>query len=470
MKTYLSAAAIAALLSTNVAAPAQADGKDVLFGAIVGAIVNEAARNNNQRRSTSTRAPSLNSQYSRAERVEIQSSLQRLGYNIGAIDGALGPTSRRVIGQWQASRGEAQTGQLTRAQFVALVSGAPGATMAFASRPLDRSETILLQESLQRLGYYRGGIDGQTGPGTRGGTNAFVTAQGYAVGQLTPVQVLVLARQSAGLVTPPYLQTEASSQLAAAPFGQQQQNGFGAPQQQQGFGTQQATFGAAPQQGFGVQQGQQGFAAPQGQQATFGAAPQQGFGAAPQQGQQALFGNTQPAPQGTFGAAPQGQQATFGAAPQQGQGLFGAAPQQGQQGTFGGGQVQPQAGGTFAAPQGQLASQPGGTGVAPQSLFAPVPQQGQQPTAVAPQQGQQQLFAPQQGGVIQQQGTNGQLLAPQGQQAPTSTLDIFSGGTTQQQVAPTAPAGTAPQILVGGQSGTTATQPSGQLLFAPASN
>ncbi|MCH2077874.1 MAG: peptidoglycan-binding protein [Rhodobacteraceae bacterium] len=418
MKTYLSAAAIAAMLSTNVAAPAYADGKDVLFGAIVGAIVNEAARNKNQRRSTSTRAPSLNSQFSRAERIEIQSSLQRLGYNIGAIDGALGPTSRRVIGQWQASRGEAQTGQLTRAQFVALVSGTPGSTMAFASRPLDRSEIVMLQESLQRLGYYRGGIDGQSGPGTRGGTNAFVTAQGYVVGQLTPVQVLVLARQSSGLVTPPYLMTEASSQLAA----QQQQNGFGAPQQQQGgFGTQQATFGQQQgQQGFGVQQGQQ-----------------QGFGT---------------------------QQATFGAAPQQGQALFGAAPQQGQQGTFGTGQVQPQANGTFAVPQGQLASQPGGAGVAPQSLFAPVPQQGQQ-----------QLFAPQQGGVIQQQqGTTGQLLAPQGQQqAPASTLDIFSGGTTQQQVAPTAPlapAGSAPQILVGGEGGTTATQPSGQLLFAPASN
>ena len=363
MKTYLSAAAIAALFSTSVAAPAYADGKDALFGAIVGAIVNEAVRgNNNQRRSTSTRAPSLNSQYSRAERIEIQSSLQRLGYNIGAIYGALGPTSRRVIGQWQVSRGEAQTGQLTRAQFVALVSGAPGATMAFASRPLDRSETVLLQESLQRLGYYRGGIDGQTGPGTRGGTNAFVTAQGYSVGQLTPVQVLVLARQSAGLPTPAYLQTEASSQMASSPFGQRQQ-GFGAPQGQQGFGTQQATFGAAPQQGFGVQQGQQqGFGVPQGQQgfgtqqATFGNAPQQGFVAAPQQG--------------------------FGAAPQQGQGgVFGAVPQ-GQQATFGTPQVQPQGNGTFAAPQGQLASQPGATGVAPQSLFAPVPQQGQQPTAL----------------------------------------------------------------------------------------
>ncbi|MEL6548993.1 MAG: peptidoglycan-binding domain-containing protein [Pseudomonadota bacterium] len=467
MKKYLSVAAVAALVSGLDSAPAHADGKDVFLGAVLGAIASEAVRSNRQSNQQTTRrvvrqqAPSLNSQFSRAERVEIQSALANQGYAIGTIDGILGQNSRRVIGQWQASRGEAQTGQLTRAQYVALVSGAAGAPVTFAARPLNRNEVVLLQEGLQRLGYYRGGIDGQQGPGTRGGTTAFLASQGFSQGQLTPVQTLVLARQAAGLGSPTYLQTEASGQMAASPFG--------APQQQSPFGaapTQQATFGAAPQTGFGAPQ--QGFGAPQGgQQALFGAPQQQQgtFGAVPQQGQQAVFGAVPQ--QGGFGTPQQGQQATFGTVPQQGG--FGAQQQSGQQPVFGAAPPAQTQQGTFGVPQGQQAGT-FGTGQPPV----------QQTFGVAPQaQGNQ--FAPQ----------GGQLNAqpPMQQQAPASTLDIFSGSGAGQQPAPAAPApavpqSTAPQILVGGQAGAgvqqpvfgapaaggVPAQPTGQMLFAPPSN
>ncbi|MEO7020925.1 MAG: methyl-accepting chemotaxis protein [Ktedonobacteraceae bacterium] len=86
--------------------------------------------------------------------------------------------------------------------------------------------------------------------------------------------------------------------MSPAPQGfgsSQQQQGFGAPQQNIGSSQQQQGFGA-PQQGFGSPQQQQGFGSPQQgfgspqQQQGFGA-PQQGFGS-PQQQQQG-FGSPQ---------------------------------------------------------------------------------------------------------------------------------------------------------------------------------
>lgn len=466
MKKHLSAVAIAAVLSSGQAMPAFADGKDVFLGAVLGAIANEAVRNSQRstqpRSSTSTarqQAPSLNSQFSRAERIEIQSALANQGYAIGTIDGILGQNSRRVIGQWQASRGEAQTGQLTRPQYVALVTGSAGASVTFAARELNRNEVVLLQEGLQRLGFYRGGIDGQKGPGTRGGTNAFLAAQGYSTGQLTPVQTLVLARQAAGLGAPPYLVTEASAQVPSSPFG--------APQQQSPFGvapnTQQAAFGNAQQGQFGAPQGAQQAAFGAQQQGNFGAPQQGNFGAVPQQGQQAAFGAATQQ-QGNFGAPQQGQQqALFGTAPQT-QGF-----QQGQQGAFG-------------APQAGQGGAFGLTGQAPvQQTFTPAP---------LPQGN----FGAQQRQPLQQQGgataTAAQpLFPPQGgqNQAPASTLDIF-GGTSQQPAEQTpVPAATpqpdTSQILVGAQSGSAAQLPvfeapagigagqqqTGEILFAPPS-
>ncbi|MCL3882555.1 peptidoglycan-binding domain-containing protein [Marivita sp. GX14005] len=412
MKRHSIAALVAASMVASVPGSASADAKDALIGGIVGAIIQKGISDSQrakpqrkvyQKSSKSKKrtytAPSLNSQYSRSERIQIQSAFRDLGYGIGTVDGVLGQNSRRVIRQFQASRGEAQTGQLTRAQYVALLSQTPGATPVFAQRPLSGDEVRMLQQGLQMLGYYRGRIDGAKGPGTRGALNAFLAQQGLNPVQVTPVQGLVRARTAAGLQTPRYLQQEAGNQMAGAqPFGQQPQQAFGQPHMQQpGFaapGQPQANpFGTPAQnvpQGYGVP----GQAMP-GQGGQYVSAPGQ---VAP--GQQQMFGVAQPQPQ----------MQRPGAAQPVATSLFGA-PQP---------QPQPQVPGA-AAPVANPQ----------QNLFAPAaPQQQLAPQPAAPQNGQggTALFAS--GGAVAPQA-----VAP-AQQASQSSLDIFTGsaqGTTIAQ-------------------------------------
>ena len=287
MKKTSISALVAMSLAATVPSAASADAKDVLIGGIAGALIaNEVHKNKRKKRVTKTYSnatPSLNSQYSRAERVQIQTALANLGYNVGTIDGVLGRNSRRVIRQFQGSRGEPQTGQLTQLQFFALTNPGYQPTPAFVDRPLNPQEVALMQQGLQRLGYYRGVVDGRNGPGTQGARAAFIASQGMNPMTTTQVQSAVMAASATGLYVPPYLQQEAQTQMAtmngANPFQQPQQ-------QQAGFGQQQQ------------------FVQPQGQQAGFG--QQQQF---QQQGtQQAGFGQQQPQQQQLFQQQPQQQQ------------------------------------------------------------------------------------------------------------------------------------------------------------------
>ncbi len=385
MKKQSIATIFAASLAASVPVTAAADTKDLLIGGVVGALIHKGITDNQRakqqqqpvttQRSSSgggvQSSPSLNNQYTRAERIQIQSAFRDLGYNIGTVDGVLGRNSRSVIRQFQASLGAPQTGQLTRSQYVTLLGQVPGSNPVYARRELTRDEVRMLQQGLQTLGYYHGGIDGSNGPGTRGAMNTFLAHQGMNPATTTPVQGLVMARTAAGLHSPPYLYHEANSQTAVAqPFGAQPQT--------------QAGFGAQPQQA-------NPFGAPAAQQ------PVQAFGAPAQQQPVPGQGNfaTAPAPQPVFGA-PQ-QQQTGAATP-----LFGA-PQQ-----------QP------AAPQGTVPTN------TQQNLFAPSTPQQQAPQPVAPQGGQTTtLFAA--GGATAPAPTQ-QVVQ---QQAPQSSLDIFSG-TAQQ--------------------------------------
>lgn len=330
MKNTHISAIVAASLAVSMPVTAAADAGDFIAGGIVGALITKGITDNQKakkqaqpRRSYSSSggsASSLNGQYSRAERIQIQTAFRDLGYDIGTVDGVLGKRSRAVIRQYQASRGEAQTGQLTRPQYVALLSQTGGMNPALARRNLNPTEVMMLQEGLRMLGYYRGAVDGANGPGTIGARNAFLAQSGTSPAMVTPVQALVMTRTAAGLPTPLYLQNEANAQTAPTqPFGTQQA-GFGAA------GQQPATpFGAPaappPAPGFAPQgqqptanQGQYTAAPTQQQPATttlFGAPAAQPGQVPPQPGQaqqQNLFApmapqQQQPAPQP---AAPQG--------------------------------------------------------------------------------------------------------------------------------------------------------------------
>jgi len=426
--------ALALSLALTMPKGAQADLKDALIGVGVGIVAsevirNEKAKNAKRKQTTSTRsaskpraAPTLNSQYSRAEKVQIQSALNGLGYSVGTVDGSLGPRSREAIGQFQAARGEARTGQLTRAQYAALTNAGFGAQTAYVvDRPLTRNEVMLMQTGLQQLGFYTSRVDGQAGPGTRRARETFLLSQGRNPATTTQVQSAVLAASAAGIPVQPYLMQEATAQFQQAnavpntQFGtpgvqpQQQQALFGTPAQPQQplFGAQpqqqQALFGAPqPQQGFQQQQGFQ----PQQQQTLYGApAPQQGFATQPQvaatpaPGTNQLFAPVGTAPQAVAPQAVQPQQPgaqvnpLFAPAPTQTplapQQQPGVVPQQ--QGT-----LDIYAGQAPVAPQqAPVAQAPAGVATFAQAPATQVPAgQGTVPVAAQQQTGVGTFFAP----------------------------------------------------------------------------
>ncbi|MEM8631656.1 MAG: peptidoglycan-binding domain-containing protein [Pseudomonadota bacterium] len=429
-----------ALCSLVIGVPkiVHADAADALFGAIAGAVVTNAIKNDQQRKkkqqtTVQRQAPAtLNGTYSRAERMEIQTALNSRGFTAGVVDGALGPKSRAAISQFQASLGEPATGQLTRGQFAKLTLPAANAFAQpqFAGhRSLTAQEVALLQQSLFMLGIYGNAVNGLNDPATQHASMMYLNSMGRTPANTTPVQTVVMAASAAGLQTPPYLMQEAQASMAA--FAGQQQP-FGAQPQQ--------PFGAQPQQVYGAQPQQQPFGTQQPQQA-FGQQPQQAFGQQPQQalGQQ---------PQQAFGQQPQ---QALGQQPQQ---AFGQQPQQAL------GQQPQQAFGQ--QPQGQLA--PAGQGQT-QQVFAPATQpaagqpvqqqqQQQQPLFPTTPQGQQAAPATQPQAPVQQQPQQPQqqggattLFAAGAAAAPTQGagqaqggLDIFSptdgSGTEVVQQAP----------------------------------
>jgi|GEM_PF-3481598 len=259
MKTHSINALTIVALAATAPTSASADAKDVIIGGILGAAINQELNNQKKKKQQKTvvyKTPSLNSQYTKAERIQIQTSLRDRGYDIGVIDGILGKNSRRVISMFQGSLGAQQTGQLTRDQFARLTgAGSQFNTAQTFDRPLIPQETALLQQSLMMLGYYQGPIDGIDSPLTQGASMAFLASNGMNPMQVTKVNALVMATTRAGIPTPPNLVHEASMQMngvnSANPFGNAAQgNGFGAPAQQ--------AFGAQPQQQ-GMVGGQQAF-------------------------------------------------------------------------------------------------------------------------------------------------------------------------------------------------------------------
>lgn len=104
-----------------------------------------------------------------------------MGLNVGVVDGSLGGKSRVAISQFQAQRGEAVTGQMTRPQFLALTGAGFGAAApVLANRQLNSNEVVMLQQSLQRLGFYRGTIDGINGASKLASDKMFVSGNAYA--------------------------------------------------------------------------------------------------------------------------------------------------------------------------------------------------------------------------------------------------------------------------------------------------
>ncbi|WP_164512339.1 peptidoglycan-binding domain-containing protein [Oceaniglobus ichthyenteri] len=109
---------VAASLAFGPATKASADAGDFIAGAIVGAIVNHAAKQPQKkvyRKSTKTYKKKVSKPRIPATQTgrQIQSSLNYFGFNAGSVDGQLGRKSRDAVSQYQAYLGYAATGQLS---------------------------------------------------------------------------------------------------------------------------------------------------------------------------------------------------------------------------------------------------------------------------------------------------------------------------------------------------------------------
>ena len=100
---------------TSVSAPAMAGGGDAVAGAIIGGtlglMLGGAAANSKPAR------PAAPRHYRSHEEVRyyasIQSRLNYLGYNAGAVDGVMGRRSRAAVSDFQYEAGFPITGRLT---------------------------------------------------------------------------------------------------------------------------------------------------------------------------------------------------------------------------------------------------------------------------------------------------------------------------------------------------------------------
>ncbi|MEE9301840.1 MAG: peptidoglycan-binding protein [Alphaproteobacteria bacterium] len=108
----------------------------------------------------------------------IQTELVVHGYDPGAVDGALGPRTRRAIRAYQRDAGLAVDGLATKELLDHLKFALPKVYKAGELLALDRGLVIAVQMELSDRGYYLGKIDGISGPQTQAAAKAFQTDAG----------------------------------------------------------------------------------------------------------------------------------------------------------------------------------------------------------------------------------------------------------------------------------------------------
>lgn len=130
IKTIATAALVASVALgpiSPLSAPARADGKDFIAGAIIGGIIGSAVtKENSKKKSTrSTKEGTKKSSISAEQREankEVQVALNYFGYPVGTPDGAIGPKSRAAISEYQAFLGYPATGEMTDYERTILVT------------------------------------------------------------------------------------------------------------------------------------------------------------------------------------------------------------------------------------------------------------------------------------------------------------------------------------------------------------
>ena len=125
---------------------------------------------------------------------ELQTLLNRIGHDAGAVDGLFGSGTRSAVRGFQSASGRTPDGfpTLDLLNAVRAAAGVP----TEPGRSLDAGGVRILQRELNRLGFNVGTPDGRIGPATRAGIRSFQRAHDLTVTGRATSDVLDAARAS----------------------------------------------------------------------------------------------------------------------------------------------------------------------------------------------------------------------------------------------------------------------------------
>ncbi|WP_280637246.1 peptidoglycan-binding protein [Alkalihalobacillus sp. BA299] len=113
----------------------------------------------------------------------LQTTLKKLGYYKGTIDGIFGPVTEQAVKAFQKSKGltvDGIVGPNTR-EALSTAQPKPSPEKKNLKRGAQGEEVKSLQTRLKKLGYYKGTIDGIFGPVTEQAVKAFQKSKGLTV-------------------------------------------------------------------------------------------------------------------------------------------------------------------------------------------------------------------------------------------------------------------------------------------------
>lgn len=135
----------------------------------------------------------------RGEEVkDLQRELIAAGFNPGPVDGWFGPKTQAAVRAFQHSRGITVDGWVGPQTWGKLneVGGGSGASGGRLAQGASGPQVKELQQMLQSLGYYQGGIGGNFGPQTDAAVRAFQRERGLAVDGWAGPQTMAALQQA----------------------------------------------------------------------------------------------------------------------------------------------------------------------------------------------------------------------------------------------------------------------------------